>query len=91
MELWPRLQLLLGGGGGEALRGSSWRGLDEELLSLQVEGAAHALAEAEGGGRVWVTIYRAGIEAVPQVSGELYTLRLGPGSAPHGLECEARR
>lgn len=46
MELRPRRLLLPrsggGGGGGQAQGGGGGRGLDEVLLALQVEGAAHA-------------------------------------------------
>lgn len=51
MELGLRRWLLPGGGGGgEAHGGRRRRGLNEVLLAVQVEGAAHALAEAESRG-----------------------------------------
>uniref|UniRef100_M3XPK9 Uncharacterized protein n=1 Tax=Mustela putorius furo TaxID=9669 RepID=M3XPK9_MUSPF len=96
MELGSLRRLLPGGGGGggswgETHGGGDRRGLDEVFLALQVEGAAHALAEAESCGRAGVAVHRAGVEAVRQVAGGVRTERVGPGPAPHGLQCETRR
>lgn len=68
MELGPRRRLLLGCGGR--------RGLDEVLLALQVEGAAHALAEAESGGGAGVAVHRARVEAVRQVANGIDLFKL---------------
>ncbi|VCW83453.1 unnamed protein product [Gulo gulo] len=94
MELGPLRLLLPGGGGGrwgETHGGGDRRGLDEVLLALQVEGAAHALAETESCGRAGVAVHRAGVEAVRQVAGGVRTERVRPGPAPHRLQCETRR
>ena len=93
MELLPRLLLLPscggGGGGGQAQGGGGGRGLDEVLLPLQVEGAAHAVAEAERRGGAGVAVDRARVEAVRQVAHRIRTLHVRLGSASHGLERKA--